>query len=96
MIVLLFGTAIYNAPNDGSIELKGQWWALGADYSNEYQEIEFEREREELLRKMKFRERNRNRATLHESIGPGKIDFTSLRTSFHTLSLRGKFGSSKM
>ena len=29
MAVLLYGTAIYNAPNDGSLLLKGQWWAFG-------------------------------------------------------------------
>lgn len=27
---------MYNAPNPGSLQLKGQWWALGLDFSREY------------------------------------------------------------
>ena len=38
-VVLLFGTAVYNAPNAGSVELKGQWYALGMDFSQEYIQI---------------------------------------------------------
>jgi len=36
MVVLLYGTAIYNAPNAGSISLKGEWFSLGFDFSKEY------------------------------------------------------------
>lgn len=36
MFVLLYGTAIYNAPNAGSLSLQGQWYALGLDFSKEY------------------------------------------------------------
>ena len=39
MSVLLYGTAIYNAPNDGSLQLEGQWWAFGIDFTSEYDAI---------------------------------------------------------
>merc|ERR1719445_2294199 len=44
MIVLLYGTAIYNAPNSGSIPLEGQWYAFGLNYSKEYDAIRKEEE----------------------------------------------------
>merc|ERR1712190_711032 len=36
MVVLLYGTAIYNAPFPGSVLLKGEWYSLGMDFSKEY------------------------------------------------------------
>ena len=36
LAVLLYGTAIYNAPNSGSLLLKGNWYGCGLDYSEEY------------------------------------------------------------
>uniref|UniRef100_A0A7S1VV13 Transmembrane protein n=1 Tax=Grammatophora oceanica TaxID=210454 RepID=A0A7S1VV13_9STRA len=42
MIVLLYGTAIYNAPNAGSIPLKGTWYAFGMNFTNEYDTIRME------------------------------------------------------
>ena len=39
MGILIYGTAVYNAPNYGSILLEGQWWALGIDLSAEYEGI---------------------------------------------------------
>jgi drug/metabolite transporter (DMT)-like permease len=42
MVVLLYGTAIYNAPNSGSVLLKGQWYAFYIDLSSEYEAIEEE------------------------------------------------------
>jgi len=39
MFILLYGTAIYNAPNAGSISLRGQWYALGLDYSKDYDAV---------------------------------------------------------
>ncbi len=36
LTILLYGTAIYNAPNGGGLRLEGQWWALGINLSNEY------------------------------------------------------------
>lgn len=43
MLVLLYGTAVYNAPDAGSIRLKGQWYALGLDFQGEYSEIAAQR-----------------------------------------------------
>lgn len=42
MIVLLYGTAIYNAPNAGSISLKGEWYSFGFNFSEEYKAVEEE------------------------------------------------------
>ena len=39
MAVLLYGTAIYNAPNDGSLQLEGQWWGFGMNFTSEYDAI---------------------------------------------------------
>jgi len=39
MVILLYGTAIYNAPNAGSIYLEGQWYALGLDFRKDYAEV---------------------------------------------------------
>lgn len=36
MFVLLYGTAIYNAPNAGSLKLTGDWKSLGIDCGDEY------------------------------------------------------------
>jgi drug/metabolite transporter (DMT)-like permease len=38
--VLLYGTAVYNAPNAGSIQLKGEWYSFFLDLSHEYDIIE--------------------------------------------------------
>jgi hypothetical protein len=35
----LFRAAVYNAPNAGSILLEGQWFALGLNFSSEYDVI---------------------------------------------------------
>ena len=40
MFVLLYGTAIYNAPNQGSIKLLGEWYSFGLDFRDDYEEIE--------------------------------------------------------
>jgi hypothetical protein len=39
LAVLLYGTAIYNAPDVGSLKLQGQWFAFGLDFRQEYSEI---------------------------------------------------------
>jgi len=44
MAVLLYGTAVYNAPDVGSILMKGQWYALGLDFDSEYSEIQAQRQ----------------------------------------------------
>lgn len=42
MAVLLYGTAIYNAPNAGSISLQGEWFSLGLDFRKEYEALKEE------------------------------------------------------
>lgn len=42
--VLLYGTAIYSAPDKCSLLLKGQCWAFGIDCSEEYSTIKSEQE----------------------------------------------------
>lgn len=39
MFVLFYGTAVYNAPNPGSLKLQGQWWSFGLNFSQEYQQL---------------------------------------------------------
>ncbi len=39
LVGLLYGPAIYNAPNGGSLRLEGQWWALEINLSKEYETI---------------------------------------------------------
>ena len=48
MFVLLYGTAIYNAPNAGSVSLKGEWFSFTLDFSDEYQQILAAEEEEQL------------------------------------------------
>lgn len=43
MIVLITGTMIYNAPDGGSLLLQGQWYCLGIDYTDEYNEVRAQR-----------------------------------------------------
>ena len=40
LLILLYGTAIYNAPNAASIKLRGEWYNFGIDLSPEYDVIE--------------------------------------------------------
>jgi hypothetical protein len=50
MAVLLYGTAIYNAPDSGSIRLEGKWYSLGLDFSQEYNKIAEERQVSQIRR----------------------------------------------
>ena len=43
LLVLLYGTSIYNAPDTPSIRLEGQWYAFGMDLRFEYAEIDIQR-----------------------------------------------------
>jgi len=43
VMVLMYGTAIYNAPDAGSVRLRGEWYSLGMDFSDEYTEIQAQR-----------------------------------------------------
>lgn len=42
MFVLLYGTAIYNAPNAGSIQLHGRWYHMFINCDNEYANVDFD------------------------------------------------------
>lgn len=89
MVVLLYGTAIYNAPNSGSIRLDGQWYAFGMQFSHEYAEVETEL----------------HEAAMHADWEARRGEFVEVRTnsmaehspyvSMHTQALRG-FGSPKI
>jgi len=85
MVVLLYGTAVYNAPNAGSIKLLGKWYNLCIDCSAEYNEIE-EEEKEAMLndeweeRQKSFKERR---------ISSSFIGERSPHISIHTQALRG-------
>jgi len=84
MFVLLYGTSIYNAPNAGSLFLKGEWWAFGFNCTEEYEEIAEVGEEEELdahwdNMKAQFKER-KNSSFIGEM---------SPHVSVHTQALRG-------
>lgn len=81
MAVLLYGTAIYNAPNDGSLLLKGQWWAFGINLSEEYDAIALEQEEADSDAKWASK-REEFKARTYSS-------FTSPKISVHTQALRG-------
>jgi len=57
MVVLLYGTAVYNAPNPGSICLQGQWYSFGFNYSMEYEAVREEEMREEQFESRKLSSR---------------------------------------
>lgn len=44
ILVLFYGMSIYNAPNAGSILLKGNWYSFGIDCTKEYEAISQEKE----------------------------------------------------
>mmetsp|Transcript_40686 Transcript_40686/g.74416 ORF Transcript_40686/g.74416 Transcript_40686/m.74416 type:complete len:479 (-) Transcript_40686:352-1788(-) len=82
MAVLLYGTAIYNAPNDGCLLLEGQWWAFGIDLSDEYNAIRRELEEAEADAKWEAKRSDfkvRTRSSFMESP----------KISIHTQALRG-------
>jgi len=82
MAVLLYGTAIYNAPNAGSLLLEGQWWAFGINLSREYEEIKRELEEAEIDSKWEAK-RQEFKVRTHSSF------IESPRISIHTQALRG-------
>lgn len=84
MFVLLYGTAIYNAPNPGCVFLNGSWYCLGINCQNEYDELveeqkEAEMDSEWAGKQAMFKERR-------ESSFFGE---RSPYTSLHTQALRG-------
>ena len=44
MCVLIYGTAVYNAPNAGSVLLDGKWYSFGINCTTEYEAIRREQE----------------------------------------------------
>jgi len=77
MFVLLYGTAVYNAPNAGSIKLLGQWYALGLNLSREYEAAEAEIEEERLDREWEERKQNfERRASSFAEVSP----YVAMRT----------------
>mmetsp|Transcript_20030 Transcript_20030/g.31270 ORF Transcript_20030/g.31270 Transcript_20030/m.31270 type:complete len:470 (-) Transcript_20030:267-1676(-) len=82
MCVLLYGTAIYNAPNGGSLLLEGQWWAFGINLSSEYEEIKRELEQADIDAKWEAK-RQEFKVRTHSSF------IESPRISIHTQALRG-------
>lgn len=85
MFVLLYGTSIYNAPNAGSISLKGEWWACFLDFTPEYEEIKTE-ELDAQWQEMQKRFQKRTGSSFYGEASP--------HMSVHTQALRG-FGSPK-
>jgi multidrug transporter EmrE-like cation transporter len=90
MFVLLYGTAVYNAPNPGSIKMDGSWYALGINLQKDYDDLaeemkEAEMDEEWAQKKTVFQQRK-------ESSFFGE---RSPYTSLHTQALRG-LGSPKI
>ncbi|CAB9520871.1 35 member F6 [Seminavis robusta] len=42
MFILLYGTAVYNAPNPGCVKMDGSWYAFGINLQKEYDALEEE------------------------------------------------------
>lgn len=82
MGVLLYGTAIYNAPNAGSLQLEGQWWAFGINLSSEYNAIRLEQEEADVDAKWEAKRQEFKVRTRSSFIESPKI-------SVHTQALRG-------
>ena len=89
MFVLLYGTAVYNAPNAGSIKLQGEWFACGIDLKSEYEAIKAEIEEAE--REREWEERRATFKTRRASSLAERVPLVSV----HTQSLRG-LASSKI
>jgi hypothetical protein len=84
MFVLLYGTAVYNAPNAGSILLEGKWVTLWMDCSPEYKEIK--EEEKEAAMAAEWEERQ---ASFKDRRGSSFIGERSPHISIHTQALRG-------
>lgn len=83
MIVLLYGTSIYNAPHAGSIQLKGQWYVFGIDLAAEYEAVQAELEDAHLDDEWEAKRANFG-TKRHSSL----VDRSPM-VSIHTQSLRG-------
>lgn len=83
MVVLLYGTAVYNAPNAGSIRLEGRWFHLGFDFRHEYELIEMEIQEEQIDREWEDRKQS------FKMRRPSSLAERSPHISIHTQALRG-------
>lgn len=83
MCVLLYGTAVYNAPNAGSIKLLGEWFSLGIHLGHEYTEIELEQQEAEL--EQEWQDRRLTPGTRKASSFAEHSPYVSM----HTQALRG-------
>jgi hypothetical protein len=84
MCVLLYGTAVYNAPNAGSIKLEGQWYAFGRNCSEEYREIELEEQEAQMEEEWQDKMNNFKDRRTSSMFGE-----RSPHISVHTQALRG-------
>mmetsp|Transcript_43888 Transcript_43888/g.105897 ORF Transcript_43888/g.105897 Transcript_43888/m.105897 type:complete len:469 (+) Transcript_43888:87-1493(+) len=84
MGVLLYGTAVYNAPNAGSVRLEGRWFDFGLDFRSEYAEIHLDDEDAELDKE--WREKMDTFKARKDSSFYGE---RSPHVSVHTQALRG-------
>jgi len=84
MAVLLYGTAVYNAPNAGSVQLEGRWFDFGLDFRSEYAEIQAEEEDAEL-----DQEWRQKMDTFKTRKGSSFYGERSPHVSVHTQALRG-------
>lgn len=84
MGVLLYGTAVYNAPNAGSVRLEGRWYDFGFDFRKEYGEIEASEEEQALDDEWEQKKHSFNARTESSFYGE-----RSPHISVHTQALRG-------
>lgn len=89
MMVLLYGTSIYNAPHAGSLMLKGQWWALWLNLTREYEMVEQELHEDVLHDEWK---KKREDFVVRR---PSSISERSPHISIHTQALHG-LGTNKI
>jgi hypothetical protein len=83
MCVLLYGTAVYNAPNAGSIKLRGEWFSFGIHLGHEYEEIEIIQHEADMERQ--WEERRLTAGTRRASSFAEHSPYISM----HTQALRG-------
>jgi hypothetical protein len=83
MMVLLYGTAVYNAPNAGSVKLLGQWYALGVNLQHEYDAIDSQ------IREAELEEEWEERQTSFKQRRASSLAEHSPYVSMHTQALRG-------
>ena len=71
MLILIYSTSVYNAPNAGSILLDGHWYSFGIDCSQEYEAVQ--REKGKTYAKSKCFEHENTSSTLYSSTGSGDL-----------------------